>query len=96
MFTLLLDIATNFANNRLKKLNKLTSEKEKKELLNTSIIEMKNNTKFPFLNKAYLGKGELKEIKEFMLTNGIFYDICLAPETFNITCKILSQFIMKN
>ena len=95
MFTLLLDIATNFANNRLKKLNKLTSEKEKKELLNTSIIEMKINTKFPFLDKAYLGKGELKEIKEFMLTNGIFYDICLARETFNITCKILSQFIMK-
>ena len=95
MFTLLLDIATNFANNRLKKLNKLTSEKEKKELLNTSIIEMKNNTKFPFLDKAYLGKGELKEIKEFMLTNGIFYDICLARETFNITCTILSQFIMK-
>ena len=59
------------------------------------MIEMKNNTKFPFLDKAYLGKGELKEIKEFMLTNGIFYDICLARETFNITCEILSQFIMK-
>ena len=39
-------------NKRLKKLNKLTSEKEKEELLNTSIIEMKNNTKFSFVDEA--------------------------------------------
>ena len=72
-------------NNRLKKLNKLTSEKEKEELLNSSINEMKNNTKFPFLDETYLGQVVLKEIKEFKLTNGIFYDICLAREKFNIT-----------
>ena len=82
-------------NNRLKKLNKLTSEKEKEELLNTSIIEIKNNTKFPFLDEAYLGQGMLKEIKDFKLTSGIFYDICLAREKFNITWETLSQFIMK-
>ena len=125
LFTVLLDIAANFAtnrneaienmpkqinhnieninvsglvkkyNNRLKKLNKLTSEKEKEELLNTSIIEMKNNTKFPFLDETYLGQGMLKGIKDFKLTNGIFYDICLAREKFNITWETLSQFIMK-
>ena len=82
-------------NSRLKKLNKLTSEKEKEELLNTSIIEIKNNTKFPFLDEAYLGQGMLKEIKDFKLTSGIFYDICLAREKFNITWEALSQFIMK-
>ena len=37
----------------------------------------------------------LKEIKEFKLTNGIFYDICLAREKFNITRDTLSQFIME-
>ena len=82
-------------NNRLKKLNKLTSEKEKEELLNSSINEMKNNTKFPFLDETYLGQVVLKEIKEFKLTNGIFYDICLAREKFNITWETLSQFVMK-
>ena len=125
LFTVLLDIAGNFAtnrneaiqnmlrqinhnieninvsglvkkyNNRLKKLNKLTSEKEKEELLNSSINEMKNNTKFPFLDETYLGQVVLKEIKEFKLTNGIFYDICLAREKFNITWETLSQFVMK-
>ena len=72
-------------NNRLKKL----------QLLNTSIIEMKSNTKFPFLNEAYLRQGVLKEIKEFKLTNGIFYDICLALEKCNITWDTICQLIMK-
>ena len=82
-------------NNRLKKLYKLTSESEKQQLLNTSIIEMKNNTKFPFLYEAYLRQGVLKEIKEFKLTNGIFYDICLALEKCNITWDTICQLIMK-
>ena len=71
-------------NNRLKKLNKLTSKSEKQQLSNTSIIEMKNNTKSPFLDEAYLRQGVLKKIKEFKLTNGTFYDICLTWEKFNI------------
>ena len=82
-------------NNRLKKLYKLTSESEKQQLLNTSIIEMKNNTKFPFLYEAYLRQDVLKEIKEFKLTNGIFYDICLALEKCNITWDTICQLIMK-
>ena len=125
LFTVLLDIAVNFAtnrneaiqnmlrqinceigninvsglvkkyNNRLKKLNKLTSKSEKQQLLNTSVIEMKNNTKFSSFDEAYLRQGVLKEIKEFKLTNGIFYDICLAWEEFNITWDTLCQFIIK-
>ena len=82
-------------NNRLKKLNKLTSESEKQQLSNTSIIEMKNNTKFPFLDEAYLTQGVLKEIKEFKLTNGTFYAIYLAREKFNVTWDTLCQFMMK-
>ena len=56
---------------------------------------MKNNTKFPFFDEAYLRQGVFKEIQEFTLTNGIFYDICLAREKFNITWDTLCQFIMK-
>ena len=81
-------------NNRLKKLNKLTSESEKQQLSNTSIIKMKNNHKFPFPDEAYLTQGVLKEIKEFKLTNGTVYDIYLAREKFNITWDALCQFMM--
>ena len=56
---------------------------------------MKNNTEFPFFDEAYLRQGVLKEIKKLKLTNGIFYEICLAPEKFNITWDALCQFIMK-
>ena len=66
-------------NNRLKKFNKLQKLRE-----NTSIIEMKNNTKFPFLDEAYLRQDVFKEVKEFKLLNGIFYDICLAQKISNI------------
>ena len=34
--------------------------------------------------KAYLRQDVFKEVKEFKLLNGIFYDICLAQKIFNI------------
>ena len=73
-------------------LAEIECEYKKEKILSLILIES-DKIYLPYFDQVQLKQGILKESCEFSLTNGIFYEVCIHKDRYNISWESLCEYV---